>query len=892
MKRILFALFAVIVATALLTVFVTCDSAFIAIGQGKKLPDISKLKKKTSSSWGEEFWGEWLRVDEPEVWYIAGDGITIDDVASSKNISMTKQSARIIEVREGGADYLLYASRIPNSTFRGTLRRLADDSSSSGLRASFGTEIGGPALALGSGLGGIKITVRNLKNAADKKEAETGADGGFEVPNATPGDEYEVAPQVEDGPTVKVTPVAEDEDIGNITVTGGVNFKAAIRAGTGTDMTTLYADGRDYNIILEIENVGKLDSAGATAVFTADSGLTLSQANAALGTIASGEKQTVALTVSASAINENEVTRKIDVAVSDNASGKTIEDFVTLHFFKGRTNFNIKSNATVQGVVMSPHGKSASFKTESVGNYAASVSLPCAEDDYLVSVSGASGAAYSIGISSMPYSGDFEGIADQYEPNNTESAAYVIDAGLAPAKITALLPSGDIDYYKIQNAAVAPELALVDVAWREVEGESNGDGIFSAGEQVSLDFKFLNNSGSEKVATLTLSVDAAYSSYITISPASVSTGSIDADGSRVSEAFTVTASIDCPVNEPKPNLFSLSIDETPWPETVPIVLAPEVDSGHFYKQNGAMLEIITAVTAPILPNALLWLKDNAEANSSYVIESGAYRKIGPQVLDMAAVNNKTGVQITLKGHEKERTVQLTSGGALFTIEAGITFVLEENITLKGLDTNQSLVVVSYGTFIMNGGEISNNAPSPSNAANSGGGVYVSNNGSFTMNGGEISNCTAFSNGGGVAIVSGIFVMNGGKILNNYTHLTGGGGGVYVGSGTFTMSGGEISGNHTGETSTSDNNLYGGGVYMANGAIFKKESAPGSSTSGIIYGYTVGDPKSNVVKNSGGAIVPSKGHAVYVSGTKKRETTVTASQSLDSTQDGAAGGWTE
>jgi predicted outer membrane repeat protein len=99
-----------------------------------------------------------------------------------------------------------------------------------------------------------------------------------------------------------------------------------------------------------------------------------------------------------------------------------------------------------------------------------------------------------------------------------------------------------------------------------------------------------------------------------------------------------------------------------------------------------------------------------------------------------------------------------------------------------------------------------------------------------------------------------------------------------------MSGGEISGN------SSSN--YGGGVYMGAGCTFKKVPAPGSSTSGIIYGYTVGDPKSNVVKNSGGAIVPSKGHAVYVSGTKKRETTVTATQSLDSTQDGAAGGWTE
>jgi len=90
-------------------------------------------------------------------------------------------------------------------------------------------------------------------------------------------------------------------------------------------------------------------------------------------------------------------------------------------------------------------------------------------------------------------------------------------------------------------------------------------------------------------------------------------------------------------------------------------------------------------------------------------------------------------------------------------------------------------------------------------------------------------------------------------------------------------------------------IRGGGVYVyveANYGDIKKQPASGSSTSGVVYGYTTGDVESNKVVNSSGVVQTGKGHAVYVyvSSTKKRDTTVGETELLDSDVDGAEGGW--
>jgi hypothetical protein len=146
---------------------------------------------------------------------------------------------------------------------------------------------------------------------------------------------------------------------------------------------------------------------------------------------------------------------------------------------------------------------------------------------------------------------------------------------------------------------------------------------------------------------------------------------------------------------------------------------------------------------------------------------------------------------------------------------------------------------------------------------------------FTMEGGAISGNTADSSqggGGGVYISGGMFTMEGGEIRGNTATK---GGGVSVDDGSaFTMSGGTISGNAA--------SSGGGGVYFApyyNSASFIKSG-------GTIYGSDASVELKNTAGNG-----DSGGHAAYCDdGSRKRNTTAGPGVNLDSSKDGAAGGW--
>jgi len=171
---------------------------------------------------------------------------------------------------------------------------------------------------------------------------------------------------------------------------------------------------------------------------------------------------------------------------------------------------------------------------------------------------------------------------------------------------------------------------------------------------------------------------------------------------------------------------------------------------------------------------------------------------------------------------------------------------EINVIAFDFDGGGGGVLVSGGTFIMNGGRISENTthytssaigfPSPPNPPfmAGGGGVSVYNGGTFTMNNGEISDNNALESrsdgtgrgtGGGVSVSNGTFTMNGGKISGNNqrsSFMSVYGGGVSVDGGTFTMNGGEISGNRA---------EVGGDVYVSN------SNSRFDLNGGIVYGTT-------------------------------------------------------
>jgi hypothetical protein len=190
-----------------------------------------------------------------------------------------------------------------------------------------------------------------------------------------------------------------------------------------------------------------------------------------------------------------------------------------------------------------------------------------------------------------------------------------------------------------------------------------------------------------------------------------------------------------------------------------------------------------------LLDALDWIALNAENGGKYTIALGKDEAITPTELNYSS----KAVTITLKSAGGARMVTFEGKNpaySLFIVSAGVTFTLENGVTLKGSqnDAAKSPVEVAGGKFIMNGGAITENT-----SRGNGGGVYIKSD-SFTMNGGIISKNT----GAGVYVASGSFIMNDGTINGNnsspYPGGDGDGGGVCVASGTFTMNGGIISGN--------------------------------------------------------------------------------------------------
>ena len=157
------------------------------------------------------------------------------------------------------------------------------------------------------------------------------------------------------------------------------------------------------------------------------------------------------------------------------------------------------------------------------------------------------------------------------------------------------------------------------------------------------------------------------------------------------------------------------------------------------------------------------------------------------------INTTGDVTLCLNGH----TLDL-AGNSLFVDSGSFTLCdCGSGGKIIGGGTSASAVKVNDGSFIMNGGTITENA---------GGGVQVAStnsSASFIMNGGSITGNTVNVNSsssfsGGVGVAGGSFTMNGGSITGNTatgTATTTASGGVLVYSGgRFTMTGGEITNN--------------------------------------------------------------------------------------------------
>jgi uncharacterized membrane protein len=447
--------------------------------------DESGGSDKVTYTFAETMWGEWLRMDAEEIWYISGASIKINGNASTKSVSLSKQSDRVIEVTEGGGKYYLYASRIADASFTGRV-------------AGIGQAISSMLMSV-TGSDGRTVAVENLANGS-KKSVQTDGDGIFTVDGIIPGDKYEITP--EGGTPVTVTPVADGDDVGTITVTQGVNFKSSINAkDSSVDMNELYAQ-KTYTFNLVIENTGDADCTAATYWLRLDDDLIVETLPPSLlGTIEPGKNKTLEIRLSCKPIQNEYEFKKIGITITDPINNKTWEDSVSLKFHKEEVSLYIRSNKPVYGIVITPNGKTSSILNATWETF----TFPWSEKDHLVVFSGATAdteTKYSFGLNVMPDT-NWDGFNDakKYEPNDTEADAQPI--GRVPGKIMAYLHKDDIDYYRVNFNVNAPGTPAYGITL-DVSGDYTfPEAAIGYGAQDALEVT-ITNTGNQPTGNLTI----------------------------------------------------------------------------------------------------------------------------------------------------------------------------------------------------------------------------------------------------------------------------------------------------------------------------------------------------------------------------------------------------
>jgi len=269
------------------------------------------------------------------------------------------------------------------------------------------------------------------------------------------------------------------------------------------------------------------------------------------------------------------------------------------------------------------------------------------------------------------------------------------------------------------------------------------------------------------------------------------------------------------------------------------------------------------VTSVLVPGASLaaklqWLNANVQSGGSYVMELTADEGINPTTFSYSGKDNIT---ITIRGINSTRVITLNTTGSMFTVESGVTLILDGNLELQGRSDNvvPLICVNSGGNLVLDvGTKITGNATYGYTSTSLGSGVYVSG-GTLTINGGEISSNYSWWGGGGVSISDGTVTMNNGILSNNKASS---GGGVSLVKGTFTMNGGEISDNY---------GDWGGGIAITLGTFNMNkgkisgnsgEKGAGVFISNGIFNMADGKISNNTVNGSRGS--PCCGSGLYVS----------------------------
>jgi hypothetical protein len=244
---------------------------------------------------------------------------------------------------------------------------------------------------------------------------------------------------------------------------------------------------------------------------------------------------------------------------------------------------------------------------------------------------------------------------------------------------------------------------------------------------------------------------------------------------------------------------------------------------------------------PSLEDFFSYLEINATDGDSYMYELVLDETLSPKILSYSGKK----VDITLRGRSINRIITITSVGTLFTIEEGVSLILENNVTLVGKNNNNASLIVLrdggtlnlYGNSAISGNKFTSTSTNPT-----GGGVFI-NKGILNMRGSS----SIFNNhvdggygsetnrrsagGGGVYINDGVLNMyDNSSVIGNSASAGGyspgaGGGGINVALGSLNIYDDAIIAGNTAQCYSVINpdrwSASGGGIGLNSGAVFRK-----------------------------------------------------------------------
>ena len=421
-----------------------CSNAFASTGElfdGGACPletgEISYYSEPTCApKIKKAFRGKWRRLDYAENYYLGTNGITKD----SYNIIpkwVVKIDDNMLEITTENKTFKLIRNSITDATLKLNVKRAS-------------TYTRSPS---GSGVGGVDVIIENTSDEGEVYDKQSDSNGDAEFNNIVSG-EYDISV----GTTTIKQNVADYLNAGNMYF----SLKGYIYKTLRTNQDKIYygqsrddsTKGNQYDITLQIHNLGNIDASAATiSMTTNDSAVKLTSKDEILGTIEPNSYVSYSFSIETIPFDnlsslKNAVYHDAEFLVSiKDLKGEIWEDVVTIRIFRKAVPIYLYSTMSNPFILLSPHREIVSMSSEIWVPYRPDAKYKLIAQSLSLNTEG----VYSIGVGSFDndkWNSDVKNFTDvsNYEPNDRESQAKTI---FMNSQTTSYLHKNDVDFWLI-----------------------------------------------------------------------------------------------------------------------------------------------------------------------------------------------------------------------------------------------------------------------------------------------------------------------------------------------------------------------------------------------------------------------------------------------------------